>query len=523
LVSQLLIFIFRLCLGVALCLATLLKHVFKYRTKRKRKSFADEVEPLRVFLPRLRWTFDRKWAILIRFAGVVIITGTTLMLPLPGGLTSHGYRAIGLLVFTASILALDPVSLPISALMVPLMAVILGVGTATQAFEPFSRPVVFLILASLFLAEVLRKHGLTRRLALASILLSHGNVKRLLLNLMGIAALFSMWVENTATAAVLIPVALSVSRRVSDPDEAKSLLSWLVLGIAYSASLGGMVTIMGSASNAVASGFLAQLRPWSFIDWMYYGLPAFILLFPLTFWFLIRFVPIRVDRVDIEPVKREIQEMGSMKASEREILVTLAVTAFFWITGSFLEPLFRLPSTLLSSAVVALMAVAYLAIRGLINWEDLKGVNWGIYLIIGAGLTLGETLTRNGTTEWFAKMIGPLITQFPLYLSLLLLVFMAALLTNVLNNTTIAAVFVPVLISIGRSEPSLNVLQLVLPVTLATTFGYSLPSASGRMALIAASGIVSRGEMMRYGFWLTCLSAGLLTIFFYVLAVLNLI
>jgi sodium-dependent dicarboxylate transporter 2/3/5 len=407
--------------------------------------------------------------------------------------------------------------------MVPVAQVALGVATTPQAFETFSRPVVFLILASLFLAEALRKHGLTRRLALATIVASGGGTKLLLLGLMGIAAGFSMWVENTATAAVLIPVALTISKQVPDPKKARGFLVLLVLGIAYGASLGGMTTIMGAASNAVASGFLAQIRPWSFVDWMIFGLPAFLLIFPLTWWVLSKMVPVAVKQLDLDPARKQIEKIGPMSRAEREILLTMAVAAFFWVSGSFIEPALGLPATLLSAAMVAVIAVAYLAIRNIIDWEDVKGVSWGIFLIIGAGLSLGETLSRTGATDWFASLITPLVKGPPLFLSLLLMVFLSALLTNIMNNTTIAAVFVPILISMAETDPAFNAVQLVLPVTLATTFGYSLPSASGRMALIAASGIVDRGEMMRYGLVLTVLSSAVLGIFFYILVLLNLI
>jgi sodium-dependent dicarboxylate transporter 2/3/5 len=478
-------------------------------------------EPLRVLQPRIARGARGVLGLVGRFGVVLGLTVAVLLLPTPSGLSWEGHRALAVFVFTGSILALEPVSLPIAALMVPLAQVALGVADTPQAFATFSRPVVFLILSSLFLAEALRKHGLTRRLALRTIVASGGGVRQLLLGMMAIAALFSMWVENTATAAVLIPVALTISRQVPDPKKARGLLILLVLGIAYSASLGGMATIMGSSSNAVASGFLAQIRPWTFIDWMRFGVPALLLIFPLTWWLLLRLVPVAVQRLDIEPARQEVDKLGPMSGSEREILLTMAVAAFFWVTGSFIEPALGLPTTLLSAAMVAVATVAYLAVRQIINWEDVKGVSWGIFLIIGAGLSLGETLSRTGATDWFASLIAPVVTGPPLLISLMLLVYLSALLTNVMNNTTIAAVFVPILISLARVDPSVNTIQLVLPVTLATTFGYSLPSASGRMALIAASGIIDRGEMLRYGLILTLASSGILGLLFYALALMN--
>lgn len=481
------------------------------------------LEPLRVLQPRVARGARGALRLVGRFGLVVLLTALVLLLPRPAGLAPEGQRALALFVFTASILALEPVSLPIAALMVPVAQVALGVGTATQAFETFSRPVVFLILASLFLAEALRKHGLTRRLALSTIVLSGGGIGALLLGMMAIAAGFSMWVENTATAAVLIPVALTISKEVPDPKKARGLLVLLVLGIAYGASLGGMATVMGSASNAVASGFLTQIRPWSFIDWMVYGLPALLLVFPVTWWVLLRLIPLGIKRLDVEPVRERVAKLGSMSGAEREILITMAVAVFFWVAGSFLEPALGLPPTLLSSAMVAVIAVSALAVRNIINWEDVKGVSWGIFFTIGAGLSLGEALARTGVTDWFAELIVPVVTGPPMIVSLLILVYVSALLTNVMNNTTIAAVFVPIMISLAQGDPSINPVQLVLPVTLATTFGYSLPSASGRMALIAASGIVPRGEMLRYGLVLTLISSGILALFFYLMVVVGLI
>jgi solute carrier family 13 (sodium-dependent dicarboxylate transporter), member 2/3/5 len=475
-------------------------------------------EPLRVLMPRVVGGVRGLLGMLGRFGIVLVLTIAVLLLPTPEGLSPEGHRALAVFVFTASILSLEPVSLPIAALMVPLAQVALGVATAPVAFQPFSRPVVFLILASLFLAEALRKHGLIRRLALTTIVAFGGGVRGLLLGLMGIAAFMAMWVGDTATAAMLIPVALTISRQVPDQEAAAGLLVLLGLGVAYGASLGGMNTIIGAAANAVTSGFLAQIQEWTFVDWMRYGVPSFLLIFPVTWWLLVKIVPVQVDTLELGPVRQQVKEMGAMSRIEKEILLLLGATAALWITGPSIESALGLPQTLFSAAMVAVMAVSYLAIREIINWEDLKGVSWGIFLIIGAGLSLGEALSRTGVTDWFAILLQPWVGDQHLLVTLLVLVLVSAMLTNFVNNATIAAIFVPVLIVLAREDPSFNAVQLVLPVTLATTFGYSLPSASGRMALLAATGIVSRGKMIRYGLVVTIVSSILLATLFYLLA-----
>ncbi len=477
-------------------------------------------EPLRVLTPRV---VRRARRLVSRLSIVLALTIITLLLPTPAGLSEEGHRALALFVFTGSILALEPLPLAISALMVPVAEVALGLGDTTIALQSFSSPTIFLILTSMFLAEALRKHGLTRRLAMTTVVFSGGDLSRLLLGIMGVAAFFSMWVENTATAAVLIPVALTIARQIPDPKKARGLLVLLVLGIAYSASLGGMATIMGSAANAVAVGFLNQVGRFTFFDWFKYGFPALLLIFPITWQLLFRLAPTQVGRLDTEPARQALNKQGPMDTTEKEVAGLMAVTIFFWVTGSSIEESLGLPPTLFSSTIVAILAVGYLSARQIINWDDIKGVSWGIAFIIGAGLTLGGALTRSGATEWFAELIRPLISGPPLLVALLLLTYISALLTNLLNNTTIAAVLVPILISLSKADPALNEVQLVMTATLATTFGYSLPSASGRMALVSSVGVVSRQEMMRYGIIMTLISSAILAIYFYALSVLGVI
>ncbi|MEZ4483845.1 MAG: SLC13 family permease [Syntrophotaleaceae bacterium] len=316
------------------------------------------------------------------------------------------------------------------------------------------------------------------------------------------------------------PVAMTISSQVEDPDDARGLLKLLVFGLAYSASLGGMVTIMGAAPNAVASSLLAQVGRWTFLDWTTYGLPAFILIFPLTWWILLKLARVSVQRLDVEPARRQVHTMGPMSRTERELLLLFAAAAILWVGGPSIERALGLPSTLLSAAMVAVIAVSYLAIREIINWEDLKGVSWGIFLIIGAGLSLGEALTRSGVTDWFAALFSPLFSTAPLLATLALLVFLSALLTNLLNHATITAVFVPIAHLLARDNPSFDPVQLVLPSPWPQPSAVA-PSASGRIALIAATGIVSRTEMIRYGFIITMVSSTALTLLFYALALLN--
>lgn len=450
---------------------------------------------------------------------VAALAFTVLLSPSPHGLSVKGHRSLVALVFAGGLFALQPVPLPVAGLLVPVALVALGVSDLGLVFSSFSRPVIFLILGSLFLTEGLRKYGLTRRIALSLIVASGGRVSMILLSLMGIAALVSMWVENTATAAILIPVAIMMTTDIVNSKQANKILSLLVLGIAYGSSIGGMVTILGSASNAVAFGFLMDVQLFTFLNWMRVGLPAFLLVFPVTWCLLLRLVQVDVNALDLGKARNEIRKLGRPSSFEINILSVLSVTIFLWILGSHIESALYLPLGTLSPTSVAILAVAYLSLRGTIGWDDMKNVNWGFLFIIGAGLSLGETFMRTGATQWFVSLVAPVLLGIPVLLSLASLVFISAILTNVMNNATVVALLVPVVLTLPSSDPSFPALQFTLAVALATTFGYSLPSASGRMALIAASGLISERQMMKVGLITTIVSASVLTLFFYVLGI----
>lgn len=486
-------------------------------------------QPLRVLEPPVR----RATRVLIDTRRMLVVLGLTILVllaPLPAGLSPTARLALALFVFTASILGLEPVALPIAALTVPVARVALGgealaLGSAREAFAPFARPVVFLILGSLFLAEGLRKHGVTRRLALMAIAWSQGSVPRLLFGLMALAAAFGMWVENTATTAVLIPVALAVAGRVKSASAARLLLVQLLTGVAVAASVGGMSTIIGSAANAVTAGIIDDSGiGFTFLDWMRVGLPATLFTLPLSWAILVKVVPSPVQQLDISGVGYQLGRMGRIRGPEREILGTMAVAIFLWIGGSPLSGWLGWSSDMLSAAVISIGAVAYLFIRGVIDWEDVRGVSWGVIFVIGAGLTLSDALATSGAGDWLASLLVPLISAQPYVVSLLLLTVISAFLTNLMNNTTIAAMFVPILILVSEVEGvNISPLALALPVALSTTFGYSLPSASGRSALLAATGIVRRDEMLRYGLILTLPSLAALVVYFAVLGALGLL
>lgn len=486
------------------------------RTLTSKRRLQRRTIPLTVLPPPLQ-AGVRKVFDLRRFLLVVALTVGVLLLPQPPGLSDEGQRALALFVFTGAILSLEPVSLPIAALLVPICQIALGIDTATGAFAPFGQPVLFLILGSLFLAEALRKHGLTRRMALITIVLSRGKVRTLLLGMMTVAALLSMWVLNTATVAVLIPVAISIVQHVRPNDKAARALEVLILGIAISASIGGMGTVMGSGENAIASGLLGQIRDFGFVDWLRYGAPVVLIILPLSWFLLLRALPIGEVTIDTFPATRELVRLGSLKGPEREILGVLALSVALWITGASIEKLLNLPTTLLSSAVVAIGAVALLSIEEVVDWNDLKGVNWGVFFVIGAGLTLGDALDKSGASHWLANILAPSLQGLPYEVVLVALVLVGFTITQFMNNVTLGAILAPILITLGQAS-GIAPERMVIPTIMAVGLAFMMPGASARMTLVAVTGAVERKNMMWAGLVVGLSNALIIIIFFYLMS-----
>lgn len=491
------------------------------RTTTSKRRLQRRLTPLELIQQPLaiarRKVFDLR-----RFLLVLAATGLVLVIPPPPGLTPEAHRALVLFVFTGMILSLQPVPLPIAALLVPVAQVALSIDTAAGAFAPFADPVIYLILASLFLAETMRKHGLTRRLALYAIILSRGYFHRLILILLALTAFLSMWVLNTATAAMLIPVAISIAQQIHDPRDAKRMLAVLVLAIGYGSSIGGIGTPMGSGENAIANGQLTQVMEFSFFAWISYGFPVVVALVPIT-WAMLLFV-FRVPnlRMDLAPTLRELVRRRGFNAAERETIGVLLVSIVLWIMGASLEKWLQLPTTLLSSAMVAILAVALLSIEELIDWDDLKGVNWGIIFVIGAGLSLGDALDKSGASAWLVSLVEPALNGLPYLVILALLVISTFVLTQFMNSVTYGAILSPILVTLAVTTEIMPT-RLVLPFVFTLALCYMLPNSSARMTLVTVSGAVDTNDLLRSGLLVGLPSAIFVFLFFAVLSVVGLI
>ncbi len=455
------------------------------------------------------------------FLGITLLTVLVYLLPSPPGLTESGNLGLTVLVFAGSLWILEPLPIQVTGLIIPVSLVATGLLSAEEAFAPFAAPVVFLILGSLFLAEALRKHGITRRIALDLIVRCEGNSKLLLLAVMIVSGLTSMWIFSTAVVAMLMPVCLTIATRVGEENRQR-FVTVLLMALVISSTLGALSTILGASSNAVASGALAQEIPWSFLDWMKYGTPLAFVFLPSAWLILVVTVYPAIDRIDTELVKKQLQEEGNLTGAEKGIFYVLLIAIFLWVIGPYLNDYLFFPNDLTNSAIISLCAAGVLFGADIISWQDARQVNWGVYLIIGAGLSLGKGLHVSGLSEWFATSLAYVIQGYPYLVMISVLIPLTTLISNTVNNTTVVAILAPVMADTATTL-SLSVTELMLPMAFGATFGFLLPAASSRMALAYASGNVDAKDMLKIGSIVTIPLLVLTVGYFYLLFHLGLI
>jgi solute carrier family 13 (sodium-dependent dicarboxylate transporter), member 2/3/5 len=242
-----------------------------------------------------------------------------------------------------------------------------------------------------------------------------------------------------------------------------------------------------------------------------------LVLLPLSWFLLLRALPIGTVLIDTDPAAKELERLGTLKGPEREILGVLALSVALWIAGTSLESVLNLPDTLLSSAVVAIGAVALLSIEEVVDWNDLKGVNWGVFFVIGAGLTLGDALGKSGASVWLAGVLAPLLQGLPYEFVLLILVVVGFIITQFMNNVTLGAILAPVLITLGQASGIVPT-RMVLPTIMTIALAFMLPGASARMTLAAVTGAVERKNMLWAGLVVGVPSALVILLFFFLMS-----
>lgn len=392
--------------------------------------------------------------------------------------------------------------LSITALLVPVLASVAGLLGPREAMAAFAQPVIFLFMGGFALAAALSRQGMDRALAHAVLRLARGRQAVAVLLLFLLTALLSMWLSNTATAAMMLPLALGLL----GPDASVRTRAFVLLGLAYSASIGGMGTLVGSPPNAIA----AAQAGLSFADWLAVGLPAVAVLLPLAWATL--YAVLRPDLganacyTASSPTPYIPLEWTPARIATATIF---GLTVLGWV---FSAPLGRwLGVAQDMDALVAVAAIVLLGATGVLRWPDFeRQTQWGVLLLFGGGLTLSQVMATSGASLFLAEGLVSWVGGAPAWLVLLAVVGFVVLLTELVSNTASAALLIPIVMGMAPAL-GLQAPGLAVAVALAASCAFMLPVATPPNAIVFGSGQLAQKDMMRCGLVLNAMATSALT------------
>ena len=416
-------------------------------------------------------------------------------------------KALGLFIFISLLWALESISMIVTALSIPVMAIILGLGKTGNPFASFSNPIIYLLLSGLIIAQAFRKHELDKMLAIRVMALSKGRVKRLLFLLMITTALLGMWMSNTATIALLIPVILSISSDINHKIH-KNYTSMLLLAAGFASSMGSITTILGSNPNAITAAFLQNIENFTFLDWSLIGFPVSVVLFILVYFTLIKIYKLKDEKIPIQTLTKEARKIRLNK-SQKKLLLIFIPTILLWLFGDKIGYIFNFPQEFYSIEVIGLTALILLFAFRVLEWDDVRRIPWEIFLLVGGGLTLGQILIDTGSATFLAGKLFSLISFIPLPLVVFLLIIIVMVLANFVNNSSATIIFVPVLLEIAGLL-NMNYRILAMSAAMATAIAPLTPIAMPAFSIIYGTGKVQRREMITTGFKIASICAPVL-------------
>ena len=429
---------------------------------------------------------------------------TTLLVPAPVGMPPLAWPTLGLVVWMATWWMTEVLPLTATALLPFVVLPLLGVSNANETAATYYSPTMFLILGGAFLALAIERTGLHRRLALAILARTGSGAGSLLFAFMAAAALLSMFVSNTSTALIMMPMALAVMAGggIAEGDT-EGLAGALPLGIAFATTIGGFGTIVGTPTNAISVGLLEKslgLRI-SFAEWSAFGLPLVVLSIPLAAWIIARVQRLSTHPFDVAAARAAIAHEGAWTAPERRLVPLFALTLIAWLGQPLVEP--WVPQGGLTDGTIAIVAGLLLFVlpdgtgRPLLTWREADRAPWAVIMMFGGGLALAAGMTASGLAGWLGQALLPL-QAVPLVVVALVLVAFVVVVTEFASNVATASGIMPVvagLIAALGSDP----LLLALPAAFAASWGFMLPAGTGPNAIAWATGHIALPRMLKAG------------------------
>lgn len=400
----------------------------------------------------------------------------------------------------------EAVPLSVTALLPFLILPMAGVMDARATASAYYSPIIFLLLGGAFLALAIERTGLHRRLALflLATIGKGGGQFRLLLAFMIAAAVLSMLISNTSTALIMMPVALAVLVGGGVEGTTREGLSGaLPMGIAFAASIGGLGTLVGSPTNAIAVGLIDEALDFriSFAMWSAFGLPAVILGVPLAAWLIARVQKIAEHPFDTQAAHAAVDTHGEWSVPEKRLVPIIAITFLLWMGMPLLKPL--LPAGALTEGTVAIAASLALFLlpdgtgRKLLTWPEADRAPWGVLLMFGGGLALAAGMGASGLADWIGQQLLPL-EALPIFLIACVMVALVIVITEFASNVATASGIIPVVAALIVAL-GVDPLLLAMPAALAASWGFMLPAGTGPNAIAWSTERIKLSRMVGAG------------------------
>ncbi|TDX31121.1 sodium-dependent dicarboxylate transporter 2/3/5 [Modicisalibacter xianhensis] len=449
----------------------------------------------------------------------------TLVLPAPAGMSEPAWACVGLALLMATWWATEAIPIPATSLLPLVLVPAMGIGELTPTASSYANPIIFLFLGGFLLGIGMQRWNLHRRIALKVLQIVGHQPRRQIGGFMIATGFLSMWVSNTATSIMMLPIGMSVISLLekNDPRELNRYATALLLAIAYSASIGGIATLIGTPPNALLAGYLAEDRgiDIGFAQWMMVGVPVSVSMMLIAWWWLTRGgFSLGSNEESAAMVKSELRALGTTTTAERRVGIVFLLAALAWVFRPLLNDAGIAWLNDTSIAIAAGLALFLLPSGNeknvrLLDWERAKGLPWGVLLLFGGGLALAGAIKSSGLAEWIANQLS-VFGALPLILLVGIVVLVIIFLTEVTSNTATAAAFLPLL---GALALSLDVspLLVTVPAAIAASCAFMMPVATPPNAIVFATGHMKIQSMIRAGFMLNLAGTVVVTLLAYLL------
>ncbi len=460
---------------------------------------------------------------------------STLVTEAPQGMGDDAWLTAGVGMLMATWWATEAIPVPVTSLLPIVLFPLLGLSSPAEASRPYAHPVIYLLLGGFVIAMALQRWNLHRRIALTVLSRVGNHPHAIFAGFMGATAFLSMWISNTATTIMMIPIALSLSAVLSagqenTPGEVRSnnFTRCLILCIVYSASIGGLGTLVGTPPNAMLAAFMSETYQVEigFAQWLAFGLPVVVTLVPLAWWVLTKWVfpfgPLDSNS-SLDVVKSELAVMGPLTVAEKRITAVFVIVALAWIARPLIQQFSGLAG--LNDTIIAIVGVIVLFIlpsgdpdepyAPLLDWNTAADIPWGIIILFGGGLSLANQVNLHGLAEWLGDSLV-VVTSFHLFALLFCLVTLVIFLTELTSNTATTATLLPLVGSIAVSA-NFDPMLLAPPMALAASCAFMLPVATPPNAIAYASGELTIAEMVKAGLWINIIGIIVISLLSYLL------